>query len=124
MIDNYFIKVKGKANIPEPLSIGHNFLIENNCSITSEQKIDNEDGSFDWVFAAEIITTEIRKDNGEVIKGKDTRRNSEKIYKYLWKLWSEEGYTEPIDQVYDAFSIEVMIYAPQLLRDAIKRLKK
>ncbi len=124
MIDNYFIKVKGKANIPEPLSIGHNFLIENNCSITSEQKIDNEDGSFDFVYVAEIVTTDIKKSNGENIKGKDTRRNSQKIRNYLFKLYHEEGFTESFDEVYDAFAIEVMLYTPQLLRDAIKRLQK
>ena len=123
-MDTYYIKLQGKANIPTPLSIGHNFKIISDCSITGETKTDNEDGTFSITWKAEPITIEISKDNGEVIKAKDPRKNSQKIRNYLFKIYSDEGAIENFDMVYDAFTQEVMSMTPQLYREAIKRLNK
>jgi len=118
----YFVKIQGKANVPEKLSIGHNYKLEADCSITSETRCDNENGEFDVIYKVEPITVSIQKDNGKIIKAKDPRRNSQKIRNYLYKIYVAEGYTEPFDSVYDAFSWEVMGATPNLLRDAIKRI--
>lgn len=120
--ENYFIKIQGKANIPKRIAIGHNFKVTADCSVTEEQRIDNEDGSFDVVFKVVPITAEIQKDNGEVIKAKDPRKNSQKMRNYLFKIYSDEGYVEDFDHVYDMFTREVMGMTPALLRNAIKRL--
>lgn len=124
-MDTYYIKVQGKANIPEALSIGHNFKILCDASIVSEQKIDNDNGEFDIVYKAVPVTITIEKDNGEIVKAKDPRRNSEKIRKWLYKNWSEtEAEIHPFDDVYNAFTDEVMSMTPQLLRSALKRFEQ
>lgn len=123
-MENFYIKLQGKANIPTALAIGHNYRLTSDCSITSETRSDNDDGSFDITFKVEPITVEITRDNGEVVKAKDPRKNSQKIRNYLFKLYHDEGLVEDFDQVYDAFSVEVMLCSPQLLSDAIKRLQK
>lgn len=120
----YYIKIQGKANIPNALSIGHNFKITSDCSITSQTKTDNDDGTFSVTFKAEPITVEIQKDNGEVIKAKDPRKNSQKIRNYLFKHYFNEGVIEDFDRVYDAFTLEVMAMTPQLLREAVKRVNE
>ncbi len=120
--ETYYIKILGKANIPHELSIGHNWKITADCSITQKQTNDNHDGTFDVIFKAEPATVEIVGDNGEVIKAKDPRHNSQKIRNYLFKIYAEEGYVDDFDKVYDAFTYEVMGVTPQLLRNAIKRL--
>lgn len=121
-METYYIKIQGKANIPKSLSIGHNFKITSDCSIVSESKEDNADGTFSIVYKAVPVTVEIERDNGEVVKAADPRKNSQKIRNYLFKQYANEGYTEDFDQVYDAFTLEVMSMTPTLLREAIKRV--
>ncbi len=121
-MENYFIKILGKANVPQRIEIGHNYKLVCDCSVTQEQRIDNHDGTFDVIAKVEPVTIEISQDNGEVIKAKDPRKNSQKLRNYLFKIYAEEGYVDDFDKVYDAFTYEVMGVTPQLLRNAIKRL--
>jgi hypothetical protein len=122
MKETYYIKLQGKANIPKPLKIGHNWKITSDCSIVSESKEDNEDGSFSIIYKAVPVTVDIESDNGEVVKAKDPRKNSVKIRNRLFKIYADEGYVEDFDRVYDAFTSEVMFMIPSLLREAIKRV--
>lgn len=124
MNEIYYIKVVGKANIPKPLGIGHNYKIIADCSITSESKEDNENGDYSVIYKAVPVTIEITKDNGEVVKAKDPRKNSQKIRNYLFKHYSDEGIVEDFDKVYEAFTYEVMSMTPQLLKEAVKRVNK
>ncbi len=123
-MDTYYLKLQGKCNIPQPLSIGHNFKIESDCSIVSESKEDNENGEFSVTYKAVPVTVTITKENGEVVQARDPRKNSQKIRNYLFKIYSNEGYIEDFDRVYDAFTLEVMSMTPQLLREAIKRVNQ
>lgn len=123
MNDTYYIKLQGKANIAEPLSIGHNFHIDADCSITGENKTDNEDGTFSVTWKAEPVTVTVTKDNGEKIKAKDTRRNSQKIRNFLWKLHEQEGYGEDFERVYDEATWIILRDMPITLREAIKKIK-
>lgn len=123
-METFYAKIIGKANIPQRLEIGHNFKITTDCSVTSETRSDNNNGEFDVVFKIEPVTMEIVKSNGEIIKAKDPRKNSQKIRNYLFKIYHEEGFVEDFDSVYDAFTYEVMGMTPSLLREAIKRLQK
>lgn len=86
MNETYFVKINGKANIPVPLGIGHNYRLTADCSITSETRTDNADGTFDVVYRIEPITVEIGRDNGEIVKAKDPRKNSVKFRKACWKV--------------------------------------
>jgi len=122
--ETYYVKIQGKANIPTALSIGHNYKLTADCSITSEQKNDNENGSFDIIYKVEPITVEIQKDNGEITKAKDPRKNSVKFRNYLYKLWMEDGCIYPFEEIYENVVYEAMGMMPSLLRSAIKRLEK
>lgn len=124
MDETYYVKIQGKANIPSRLTIGHNFKLTSDCSVTSETRSDNDDGSYDVTFKVEPVTIEITGDNGEVVKARDPRKNSQKFRNYLYKLYYEEGYTEPFDSVYDAAILEALAFMPELLRGAIKRLNQ
>ena len=83
---NYFIKLQGKANIPLPLKIGNNYKLVSDASIISENKSDNEDGTYDVTYKVMPVTIEISKDNGEVVKAKDTRKNSVLFRKACWMV--------------------------------------
>jgi len=120
-MENFFLKITGKVNIPERVSIGHNYKLVADCSITSETKIDNDNGEFDVVFKVEPITAEISQDNGAVIKAKDPRKQSVKFRNYLYKLWMEDGCIYPFDEIYEAVIYESMGVMPSLLKSVIKR---
>ncbi len=122
MENKYYLKIAGKVNIPRRVEIGHNYKLVADCSITSETKIDNDNGEFDIVFMVEPITAEIQKDNGEVIKAKDPRRNSQKFRNYLYKLWNEDGCIYPFEEVYEQVIYDAMGVMPNFLRSVIKRM--
>lgn len=100
-LNNSWIKITGKSNIPEPLEIGKSYSIANNVEITKEEKSNNQDGTYDLIYKAEILTTEILKDNGQTIKAKDTRSNSTKARKLAYSIWSQKDTSMPFDVVYD-----------------------
>lgn len=122
MNETYYVKIAGKVNIPNSLAIGHNYKLTSDCSIVSEQRSDNEDGTFSVTYKMVPITVSIEKDNGKTTKAKDPRKNSVKMRLYLLKCHTQEGLTEDFEAVYDAFTNEVMMLTPQLMRDAIKRV--
>lgn len=98
-MENFYVKIQGKASIPEPLAIGHNYRLTSDCSITSETRSDNDDGSFDVTFKVEPITIEIARDNGKVVKAKDPRKNSVKFRNSCWKVSNDHQIDE--DRFYD-----------------------
>jgi hypothetical protein len=70
------------------------------------------------------VTVEIEKDNGEVIKAADPRKNSVKFRNYLRKLYFDDGCVEDFDRVYDSVIDESMAIMPHLFREALKRLNR
>lgn len=102
MNETYYVKINGKANIPERLEIGHNFKLTSDCSVTQEQKVDNNDGSFDVIFKLEPVTVSIEQDNGKTVKAKDPRKNSQKVRNTLYREWSFLNVPIDFDTFYDA----------------------
>ena len=84
--ETYYIKIKGKANIPNRLDIGHNYRLTADCSVTSDTVSDNDDGTLNRTATLEVITAEIQKDNGETVKAKDPRKNSVKFRKSAYMV--------------------------------------
>jgi len=107
-METFYVKITGKANIPERLEIGHNYKLTADCSITSETRTDNENGEFDVVFKVEPITVEIQKDNGKVVKAKDPRKNSTKIRNLLYFKWKESNEAVDFDEYYTKFTNVVL----------------
>ena len=107
-METYYVKIQGKANIPRKLSIGHNYKVVADCSITSETRTDNENGDFDVVFKVEPVTVEIQKDNGDIIKAKDPRKNSTKIRNLLYFKWKESNEAIDFEEYYTKFTNTVL----------------
>jgi len=119
----YYLKITGKVNIPTELAIGHNYKLTADCSIVSEQKSDLDNGEYSVTYKMIPITVEVVKDNGDTVKAKDPRRNSEKFRNRLWKLWDSEGIIQDFDLIYEMVTMSAMRDMPQYLREAIKRLE-
>lgn len=124
MSENYYIKIIGKANVPEKIEIGHNYRLEIDASVTSEQKIDNENGDFDVISKVEPIHITISQDNGKTIKARDPRKNSQKIRNTLYREWA--FITEPIEfeKFYDACTKIILKNAVNIVDEALQEIKK
>lgn len=118
--NDYYIKIMGKCNIPKSLVLGHNYNVTMDCSITAENRIDNEDGRFDIVYKVEPITATIQKDNGEVVKAKDPRKNSVKIRNYLHRIWSDRNVAVDFEEVYTKVTNKILLQLPELFEEVIK----
>jgi hypothetical protein len=114
----------GKAELPKEIKEGANYHISCEGAIVSSSLNDNEDGTWNKVYTFKPIKVELLDPLGETLKLKDPRKNSQKIRNYLFKIYSDEGFVEPFDDVYDQFTNEVMCMTPQLLRGAIIRINK
>jgi hypothetical protein len=114
-METYYVKITGKANIPTPLAIGHNYKLIADCSITSETRTDSENGDYDITFKVEPITVEIGKDNGETVKAKDPRKNSTKIRNLLYFKWKEINEAVEFDDYYTRFTNTVLVNMDALI---------
>jgi hypothetical protein len=121
-VSSHILKLKGNAELPEAVEITHNYKITLEGSITGYKVEDNENGTENRIYDFKPVLVELLTPTGKTLKTKDPRKNSVKIRNYLFKIYVAEGYTEPFDDVYDAFCWEVMSQTPSLIRSAINRI--
>lgn len=114
-MDIFFIKISGKVNVPKKISIGHNYKLTMDCSVTQEQKEDNNDGTFNIISKAEPITCTIEKENGEIIKGKDTRKESQKLRSKLYMVWQSNNNPLPFDDFYQKTLMNIRLNLESIL---------
>lgn len=119
-MDNYVIKLTGKAELPEPISIGSNYDVALSGAITSETISDNDDGSKTHVFTFKPVKVEVLNEKGKTIKARDPRSYSQKLRAYLYRSWENDpqggGDSEAYhDKVYKQIFLE--------LEDIISRAK-
>jgi len=106
--ETYYVKIVGKANVPNPVPIGHNYKITIDASVTQEQKDDNEDGTFNITYKAEPITMEITADNGKITKAKDTRRKSQLMRSLMMKKWKDNNVATDFEEWHDRLYNQMM----------------
>lgn len=119
-INEHIVKLSGKANIPSELEMGNNYKLSIDGEITAITESNNDDGTYDRYYKFVPILCSILKDNGETIKAKDNRRNSQKIRNLLYKFWMEDSGGTSFDDAYDKFSKQVLFE----LEDIYERSKK
>ena len=115
MEENYFIKINGKVNVPKKIALGHNYRLTMDCSVTQEQKSDNNNGTFDITSKVEPITCEIQKDNGEIIKGKDTRSQSKLLRAKLYKEWESNANPLSSEEYYEKAMMNIRLNSTEIL---------
>lgn len=122
-INSHILKLLGRSELPSEIDTGHNYSVNLQGSVNKVELHDNEDGTWNKIYTFKPIIVELITPKGESLKLKDPRHNSQKMRNYLFKIYSDEGYVEDFDRVYDAFTYEVMGMTPGLLRNAIKRVQ-
>lgn len=102
MNETYFVQLRGKVNIPKKVSIGHNFKLELQGSVTDERRSDLENGDFEVTSTFRPITCEIKTDLGETIKGKDTRSRSQQLRAIMYRKWEMNDDFRGHEEQYEA----------------------
>lgn len=107
-MDNYVLKLSGKAELPQTLEIGHNIKTVLEGSITSETISDNDDGTHTHTFLFKPIVVETIDAKGERIRAKDTRSRSQQMRSLLFRRWREGNEPTEFEDYYDKVMLELM----------------
>ncbi len=99
-MDTKYIKLTGKAEIPDDLEIGMNIGVAIDGTITSKTESDNNDGSHTKYYKFEPVIVKMVDEKGKVIHTKDIRKWSQKMRSALWKEWNNVKTNEDFDIEY------------------------
>lgn len=107
-MDNYALKLSGKAELPEAITIGHNFRIICEGSIVSETIEDNDDGTKTHYYKFKPVIVETIDEKGTRLHAKDTRSRSQQLRSLLWKIWRETNEPIEFEQFYEDRMLEII----------------
>ncbi len=114
-IDEHILKFVGKANIPAPLEIDHNYKVTIDGQVTAVTDSSQQNGKALRYYKFEPILAEVLKDNGEVLKAKDNRKKSVKFRNLIYKLYEVDSEnTKHFDDVYAEVMKHCMLHADEL----------
>ena len=105
---DYYILLKGKASIPQELSIGNNYKIVAEGAITEEKKSDKDDGDFIITYKFEPILVEIENDKGQRIKAKDTRSTGQRLRARCYVYWKENNVDMENERFYEMIGNKII----------------
>lgn len=96
-INEYSLKLTGKANIPQPLKLGFSYDLEiKNAEIRKSEQIPNDDGTMDEIYKLEIseLSEVILKSGDKTMKA--TKKGSQsRLFRYLLQQLAEKKGLDP-----------------------------
>jgi len=107
-INNHFLKLSGKAELPQAIEMGHNYHVALEGSVNSVNDSDNEDGTYTRAYTFKAIKIELLDQKGETLKLKDTRSNSQLIRSLIYKKWVNAASDVDFDTFYDGVCRAIM----------------
>lgn len=113
-INDYVVRLTGKASIPEALLIGQNYELHLQGTVTSLTESDKNDGSHVFYYKFEPVVVELITDKGESIKAKDPRSMSQLFRARLWKQWQSNADGLTFDQWYERLMMNLIQHAPEV----------
>src|SRR6266481_9158826 len=78
-MNSHILKIVGQSELTEPLEFDHDYLISINATITGISKKSDDQGGIIFTYKANQRTCEVLKSNGQVLKGKDKSKQSQKL---------------------------------------------
>lgn len=77
-MNSHVLRITGESELPESLELDHEYLISINAEISKISKKGDQEGGHIYTYSGRQRTCEVLKDNGEILKGKDKTRQSNK----------------------------------------------
>ena len=90
-INEYILKLTGKASLTEPLEIGKSYRIIISGDITSQQLDDNNDGTVDQSFKFVPVLVGVVTPEGKTLKAKGRGSQSQVLRNIILQKWDGSG---------------------------------
>lgn len=119
-MNSHTVKITGLSEIESPLEIGKSYEIKSKTECTSITKTNNDDGSFTFRFLLRQIQTEIIREDGEVIRVRDNKKQSQKLRSQLVAIAIDRG--EDPEKFYEDTMVKFRHYTLEIL-DFLKGLE-
>ncbi len=100
-INDYILKLSGKASVLKPLENGHSYKIIADGEIVSETIENNQDGTYNAIYKFNPAIVVVEKDNGETIKAKDIRKKSQQLRNCLFREWKDKNIEVEFEHYYE-----------------------
>ena len=78
---SHILKINGEAELSEPLENGKSYHIGAEVEVRDQRHPINDDGTCDEVNVAKVVSGEILKDTGQILKTKEKRSVSKRSKK-------------------------------------------
>lgn len=96
---NYSLRIIGLADMPSALEMGSDYKITARVAIPKVEKIDLENGDYEYLHKARLINIEIADKGGKTFKGTAKGSPSQKLRWALMERMDEEGYKQVIFKI-------------------------
>lgn len=108
MTDTHLLKISGKAELPKPIEIGHNYRVAMEGSVISQTKSDNENGEFTFTYLFKPVKIELLTSMGEMLKLKDPRKYSQLFRARVWTKWKAQDTGKDFDAYYEKLMMNLI----------------
>jgi hypothetical protein len=119
-INSNILKVRGEAELSEPLELSKEYKIELTADVKSITTKDKDDGTFDKIFSATLLSATILTENGK-IEVKDKRRRSQKMRNSWHFIWQEEGCPGNFEEFYNNSMAITNANLPEIYAQYVKK---
>ena len=111
-MNEHCIKLTGKFSIPQALDIDKSYDIRLKGGIVSISKQSQENGEFEFTYKLVPEFGEVEKDNGEIVKIQDTKKQSVKLRIRIALEAEQEGKNSQVE--YDHYMILLRHFWPEV----------
>jgi len=121
-IKSHILRLQGKAELPQEVSIGSNYHISLEGGIVNFTASDNDACTANRVYTFKPVKLDLLDPLGKTLKLKDARSKSQLWRARCWGIWKEQNINMVFDEWYDALmsnmihgAIEIIeMYMPKI----------
>lgn len=95
-MNSHTLKINGTAELPTTLEMGHDYVVAGKLSVTSIEKIDQENGEFEFCHKSKLHSIELVNKLGQTVKSKAKGSQSQKL---RWAVMEHENTEEYYQKV-------------------------
>lgn len=110
VINSHILRLQGKAELPRAITIGDNYHISLEGSITDFKQSDNQDGTHNRLYTFKPVKVELLDPLGESLKLKDARTRSQLWRARMYGIWKTQNINMPFEEYYDK-TMDNLIFA-------------
>jgi len=115
-INEFQLRITGRASLDKKLELSHDYLIKANVNIISAKAKDTQENTLDMEYSAKLITAEIIDDKGEVIKVLDRKKKSQSLRGAIYYYQQDINNAEDEEAFYNKVMDYLIAHLPELLR--------